>query len=376
MNPTETSPELRRLGRAGPNAGEMELLRAATLDADQAAAAWTRWIAEFDVDTAYHRSTDLLAAVSSNVPREALGDEADRLRGIRRRSWADNQFGFQVLGDAIDLLDAAGIESILAKGAALATSVYADAGTRAMHDCDIWVGPERLAEACELLFAAGWRRLDPVEGPFFHAVAVVAENGRSIDVHRHLVFPRFTSTPEMSWWDRAVPHEIAGRSTRRLSNADELLLTVLHGVLTNSSSASRWPIDVVVLARSADEIDGFWDAVVAAANELGVGSCVADALDMCRGELGADIAPDVIGALRAGPSDRGLAVHWALCRRGVTPEWRVRRYWHLARSQGRTPSIRGYVDGRFAAIRTRGLRSVLEGRVERVRQIITDRTRD
>lgn len=371
------SAELRRLGRAGPNSGEMELLRAATLPPELAAEAWRRWLVEHDINVAYHRSTDLLPAVSANLPADVLAGEADRLRGIRRRVWADNQFAFVALVDCAKILEAEGIESVVVKGAALSTTVYTEPGTRAMADVDLLIGSDNFVAACDALFAASWKRLDPVEGPFFHAVAVVDGLGRNVDVHKWVVFPRFSPVPERSWLERAVPHRIGGHELRRLVSSDELVLSVLHGMLTNSSSATRWPIDVVQLARMAPDAEpGFWDAVVASASEMRAGPIVGDALAMCRTELGADIDVEVVDQLAASPLDRGAAQHWALCRNGVTLEWRMRRYARLERSEGRKPTIRGYVQPRAQAIRTRGISAVLDGRVGRVKQIVADRTRN
>jgi hypothetical protein len=378
VTPTHaTSSEWRRLGRAGPTPGEMELLRAATLPVDAAGAAWHRWLAGNDIDLAHHRSTDLLPAVSANLPGHVIGNEADRLRGIRRRLWADNQLGLLTLAHAVELLRPHSIEPTVAKGAALVTTVYRDPGTRAMADVDLVVPPESFVPARLILEAAGWRQTDPVEGPFFHAVAMADEQGRSVDVHKWIVFPRFTSVPERSWRERSVPHTIGRSALLRLSSPDELVLTTLHGLLTNSSSSSRWPLDVVQLSRVAAADDpGFWDTVMASANELRVGAVVADALDMCRAELDAPVPGEVLSRLRSAPVDRGLAQHWWLCRRGITPEWRIRRYRRLERSEGRRPTVRGYVAPRFRAIRTRGLGTVMSVRMARVRQIVTDRTRD
>jgi hypothetical protein len=373
--PTGPSTAWRRLGRAGPNAGELELLRAATLDVDAASAAWRRWIAENVIDIAHHRSTDLLPAVAANLPSEVLGEEAERMRGIRRRMWAANQVGFGTLAAAIELLDAAGIDPVLAKGAALATTVYPEPGTRAMADVDLLIGPERVDDAVEVLIAAGWSRVDPVEGPFFHDVAVAEANGRSVDLHRWVVFPRFAPVPERSWLERAVPHEVLGRRIRRLLGSDELILSVLHGMLTNSDSASRWPIDVVKLARAVRGDDDFWPSVVSSSAELQVGPVVADGVAMCAAELGAPVPDGVLDALRDGPLDGALGRHWALCRRGVTPEWRIRRYVRLARSEGTRPTVRGYVVPRWQALHGRGITSVVGGRLERARAIIGDRTR-
>lgn len=354
----------------------MELLRAACLEPDSAAAAWRRWIATHTIDEADHRSAALLPAASANLTSEVLAGEADRLRGLRRRTWADNQFAFASLVDAAGVLVAHGFDPVVAKGASLATTVFPEPGTRAMADVDLLIGSHRFDEARDALFAAGWKRLDPVEGPFFHAVAVVDERGRGVDVHKWVAFPRFSPVPERMWLERAVPHTIGGFQLRRLTSSDELVLAVLHGLLTNSPSASRWPLDVVQLARIAGGVDeGFWDLVVASASELAAGPVVGDAVAMCRAELGADVPAEVLERLAASPLDRGLAQHWALCRRGITLEWRVRRYRRLERSEGGSPSVRGYVVPRARAIRTRGVKPVIMGRISRGKFIVIDRTR-
>lgn len=353
------------------------MLRAATLPLDAAAAAWRRWSVVHDVDVAHHRSTDVLPAVSANLPPDVLGAEADRLRGIRRRVWADNQLALLTLAEAAELLQRNGIVPVVAKGAALVGSVYRDPGTRAMADVDILVGDEPFENARDSLIAAGWRRIDPVEGPFFHAIGLANQQGKSVDVHRWVVFPRFTPVPERSWFERAVPHTVGRHDVRRLDSADELVLTTLHGPLTNSASASRWPLDVVQITRHAHEHDStFWDRVVASADELRVGPVVADALDFCRAELLAPVPVDSLDRLRRGPLDRGLAQHWALCRAGIIPEWRWRRYSRLERAAGRHPRLRGYARPRWQAIRTRGVGTVMKGRWARARTIVDVRTRD
>ena len=365
----------RRLGRAGPKPGELELLRAATLDLEGASAAWRRWISGNVIDVAHRRSTDLLPAVAANLPPEVLGSETDRLRGMRRRLWAGNELRFGALSSAVDLLEAIGIEPVLAKGAALATTVYPKPGTRVMADVDLVIGPELLDEAVGALLGSGWTRVDPVEGPFFHAVAVADPRGQGVDLHRWVMFPRFTPVPERSWLERAVPHEVGGQSLRRLAGSDELILAVLHGLLTNSDSASRWPIDVAKLVDASQGKDAFWLEVVASADELRVGPVAADGLAMCAEELGVPVPDNVLESLRAGPLDSGLRQHWALCRRGLTPEWRIRRYARMARFEDRQPTVLGYVGPRWRAIRTRGVGPIFGGRIERARQIVDDRIR-
>ena len=342
------SSALRRIGRSGPNADEMELLRAALLDVPEAAAAWRRWSAGHVVDDAYHRSVDLLPAVSANLPADVLGAEADRLRGLRRRAWADSQFRLEAVVGGAAVLEPLGIRPIVVKGAALSTTVYREAGIRPMADVDLLVGADRFDEAMSAFLAAGWDRPLVTDSPFDHAVAVVDAYGHPIDVHRWVVFPRFAAEPESAWVERAVPHCVRGCEVLRFRCSDELVLAVLHGLLTNSPSSVRWPLDVVQVARHGAEVEGvgtdaFWAEVVESASAMSVGPIVADALEMCRVEFGAPIPQPVVAELSSGRLDPGLAQHWALCRRGVTLEWRVRRYVKLERLAGRRPTVSGYV---------------------------------
>jgi hypothetical protein len=252
VGPSESS-AVRRIGRAGPNGNEMDLLRAATLDTDRAAAAWRRWISTHVVNDAYHRSTDLLPAVSANLSNEVLGHEADRLRGLRRRGWFNTQFRLEAMVDALALLEPLGVGPILAKGAALSTTVYAEPGLRPIADVDLVIGSDGFDDALAAFAAAGWRRPTATLSPYDHAVEVVDERGRSIDLHRWVLFPRFSLVPEDDWMERSVPYSVRGCDVSRFRCADELVLTVLHGLLVNSASSVRWPLDVVQLARDAPQ---------------------------------------------------------------------------------------------------------------------------
>lgn len=377
----QTSEALRRIGRAGPNAWEMDLLRAATLDADRAAAAWRRWSSSHTVDDASHRAVDLLPAVSAHLPPEVLGTEADRLRGLRRRIWAETQFRHAVLNGAVAVLAPLGIRPLLTKGAALSTTVYREPGIRPMFDVDIVVGPERFDEAMDAFGSAGWHRPARIDNPFDHAVELYDPQHRAIDVHRWVVFPRFAPAPETDWMERAVPHQVRGDEVTRFRCADEMVLAILHGLLVSGASSVRWPLDVVNAARSGPVVDGiepvrFWDEVVESASAIGTGPVVADALEMCRVELDAAVPADAVERLAAAELDRHIARHWALCRQGITIEWRYRRYRTLQQLRGRRATLRGYLGPRYAAMRAKGLRSAASDRVERVRRIIADKRRD
>lgn len=375
------SEALRRIGRAGPNAWEMELLRAATLDTDRAAAAWRQWSATHVVDDASHRAVDLLPAVHAHLPPSVLGAEAGRLRGLRRRIWAETQFRHAVLAGAVAVLAPLGIRPLVTKGAALSTTVYREPGIRPMSDVDIVVGPERFGEVMDAFASAGWHRPATIDNPFDHAVGLYDPQHRAIDVHRWVLFPRFAPAPETDWIERMVPHQVQGHQLSRFRCADEMVLTILHGLLVSGASSVRWPLDVVNAARSGPAVDGidpdrFWDDVVESASAIGTGPIVADALEMCRVELDAPVPVSAVERLGDAALDRHIARHWALCRRGITIEWRYHRYRTLQQLHGRRATVRGYLGPRYAAMRAKGLRSAASDRAERVRRIIADKRRD
>jgi len=372
------SPALRRIGRAGPNAGEMELLRAATLDVDRAVAAWRRWLADHPLDDAHYLSSDLLPAACANLPADARGPDAERLRGLRRRAWANTRYRMQAIDAAAAVLASMGITPLVVKGASLAVSVYPLSGVRPMADVDLVIGDDRFDEALGALVAAGWYRPRTLESPFDHAMEILDPEGRAVDMHRWVLFPRFAATPERGWFERSSPYPDV--PARRLRTSDEFVLAVLHGLLTASPSSVRWPLDVVYLARHGAaaeglEADAFWSEVVASADEIGAGPVVADAVEMCRVELGAEVALPVVSALAAGRSDPHLRQHWALSRRGVKLQWRMRRYARLCRADGRRPTVRGYLQPRVDAVRSKGLRTTLAVRLDRGREIVEMRRR-
>jgi hypothetical protein len=399
----------------------MELLRAATLGPVAAAAAWGRWIATHVVDEASDRSVGLLAAVGANVPDEALGDEAGRLRGLRRRSWTDTQVRLAGAAGALDVLREVGITPIVTGGAALVTATAAAPGTRPLGAIDLVLGDplgdtptdtpidectptderapggtpgppsisaravpvsgtdDALIDALAALGAAGWARVRPVDSPFDHIVDVVDPAGRRIRLHRWVLFPRLAAVPERARTQRAVSHEVAGRTVRRFRLADELVATVLSGLLNPPVALLRWPLAVIDLAHAGageSEADVFWREVVASATDLGAGPLLSDAFALCRIDLDAPISADVVDELAATRCDPELRRSWALRRRGVAPERRVMRYRRIAHEAGAAPTPWGYARARTAAVRATGLRPAIRARVERATTLVSERRRD
>ncbi len=363
---------LHRLGRAAPIDSELELLRAALCAPEQAAAAWHRWNAVYDIDTAPGRAYEILPAVSANLAPDVLGSDAARLRGLRRRTWAANQMSLLALAGALDVLNSAGIEVTVAKGANLLTTGSPEAGVRPMADVDILVGPEHFESSIDLLLAKGWvAKSEPPYWSLGHAACVVDPLQRQIDVHRWLMFPRFCRVEERAWCARSLPGLILDRQVQRLAAPDELVMSVVHGLLTESPSSARWPMDVAQLARSAAQDETtrrhFWEGVVTSATDIGVGPIVAAGLSGCVELFSLDVPAWTVAQLEADHLDPLVELQWWLRKLGRQALLRPRRYVDLERASGRRPTPYGYVLERGDALRRRGVRNVVTTRLGRLR---------
>ncbi|TDT15624.1 putative nucleotidyltransferase-like protein [Ilumatobacter fluminis] len=340
--------------RRGPltlSGRELDLIRAAVAPPAEAGAAWSRWAAEQPPAAADWRSQQLLAYVVERLGPDVVdAPTRDWVKLQRRRIWADNQLDLAALGSAIDLLADLVSEPIVIKGAAMIDTVYPP-GLRAMGDADLVVGPDAYEGAIERLLEAGWTAVDRVSDRHVsRAVALASPNGRSLDLHRWVLFPRSIRRPGVELIDRAVPDGPFG--ARRLDWADSIVLAALQGPDGGQASSLRWPIDVAVLARHAG--GDVWDRVEQGAESLGVGRPVGESLDWLRRETGVGPEAERCARMCRQPYDRWLAAEWAWRRRGGSTDAKLRTYRDISRALDRRPTPVGYAAARWAVFRESG----------------------
>lgn len=244
------------------------MLRAALLRDGRAGERWRAIRREIDLDTFWDgKALDFLPLVYRALADEGVDDpDLPRLRGVHRRTWYANQLRFRRLAPALDALEAAGIETLVLKGVALATRTYPDVGLRPMTDADVLVKPDRIEHVIAVLEDQGWcpqGRL-PKECVRGHAIDLRDPDGQGLDLHWHvsdwLAPAGRESTAEATLWARAVPLEVAGASTRCLDPADALLHVMLHGSNGGWRCAPQWVPDGVMIVGDGTGID--WEHLV------------------------------------------------------------------------------------------------------------------
>jgi hypothetical protein len=199
----------------------------------------------------------------------------------------------RICGEALSRLAAAGIPTIVLKGAALAETVYPDPVLRHCHGIDILIRPEHRVPAAGLFSSAGFTATEAADiGParFQH------RSGLPLALHSGLMARSHDSLPVAELWSRSCSQIIAGTSTGVLSPGDNLIHACLQPSLENRRSP-RWSCDAWFIIHGFPALDWtlLWDIVRRNHLELPLSGAVRYLAE----ELRAPFQADFLACLRA-----------------------------------------------------------------------------
>ncbi len=332
-----------------PSSRQLSLLRASLWKGEGARDAWAEWRRqEPDLDTVEPGSYRLLPLAYRNLSAELVGDpDAERLKDIYRRSWAANQFGMRAGRRAIDALQAAGLEVLALKGAALIGSAYDDPGARPMGDVDLAVRPERIGEAVRALREAGLTPSEPEAERRLavrHSLAFLDPEGQEVDLHRGMLW---RPGLDREFWDGSIEAGVVGARVRILNPADQLLHVCAHGAAWNPVHPVRWVADAFKVIEVAP-VGLDWNRLVSMAERGHLSLPLADALVYLAENLKAPVPGEARSALSRTPvTARERHAHEALAqapssRRSLTMLfWFWERYSAQAALDGKPATLRG-----------------------------------
>jgi hypothetical protein len=307
-----------------PTQSQELLLRAALLDGERAVAAWERWQAVEDVSQTDGDSLRMmplvcrnLLAITTDVPQLAT------LKSIYRHQWVANHQRLHRAGLGLRILERAGIQTMVLKGAALAHAYYRDVGVRVFLDVDVLVRAERAQEAGTALRAAAWSQSLPTDLetllPVTQGTMFTDAVDGAIDLHWHALW---SPAVEDDFWDAAEPVEIGGSPTLMQCAPDQLLHACVHGIWSDGYRI-RWVADAVTVLRAAPDLD--WDRVISRARARAITPPLHEALTYIRNVFDAPVPGPVLRSLETAP------------RRAA--EWRTHRAWMAPASRLRTARL-------------------------------------
>ncbi|MEM6326131.1 MAG: nucleotidyltransferase family protein, partial [Bacteroidota bacterium] len=249
------------------------------------------------------------------VDRGIEADHLDRLKGVYRRSWYDNTMLLRGAVPALNALHAAGIETLLLKGSAVAAWLYDDLGLRPLLDVDVAVRAEHALDAAACLAEAGWHpssekeRVTEAQVEKKHGSELVHANGHRLDLHWRVLEEARGREVEDDLWTASVATELMGAPARMLSPSDQLAFSCVHGVRTRGLVTHlRWVPDAVrLIAHGPIE----WDRVVRWGQDLRMAPFLSAALGFLHRETEAEIPASALAALADAPfADRFLYDQW------------------------------------------------------------------
>jgi hypothetical protein len=182
--------------------------------------------------------------------------------------------------EVLRAFEAAGIESVVLKGAPLVRWLYEPGEGRSYADCDLLVPPDQFDAASRVLAELAFEaELDEEEMPDWwreHGVEWRRVSDRTaVDLHRTLAGAR--ADPEHVWHvlsQRTQPTELAGCPARSLDTAGLVLQLALHAAQHGGLTRHVQELELA-LQRAPVET---WGEAAALARELGAGAAFAEGL--------------------------------------------------------------------------------------------------
>lgn len=266
---TEAS-RLHITGRYWPTDQQELLLRAALLEESEAIQAWHGIRDRLDLDHVDIGSRRLLPLLAANLRRHGVDDsDLGGCLQLYSETRSQNHALFDAVAAVVRMLTAAGIETMVLKGWALAELYYKDIGLRPMSDVDLLVRRTDARRASLILQQLGWSPEDDVTPSFArtrHGVTFKNRPGQQCDLHWWIFEEYCPASLDEDVWASSIAVDLQSASTRVPAPADQFLHVCIHGAKWARTPGIRWIADAVLMLR-AGQID--WHRLISQAERRG-----------------------------------------------------------------------------------------------------------
>ncbi len=320
------------------------LLRAALRDGTEARESWRRWCGlTGDVKAAMADDSlpvkRLLTVLFASL-RRAGADLDPSLVPYLRLAYAREQMRtatyLRILEEVMVALERDAVPAIALRGAALATSLYAEPALRHCHDIDLLIRPEHLERAVSALEWAGLTRSDAEPDSDATGIKLSHSSGLPVELHQRLFDSSFYALPESEAWAHTRTQRAAGISMTVLSPEDMLLHICGHASCSRSRRSLRWVCDAWHVIQHHPGLD--WERFAAAAERSRLALPLSVMLRYLADDIGASIPAGGVERLqelaqRAPAIERDVALRaackdsvqdWAALLRLVPGGWLVK----------------------------------------------------
>jgi len=295
-----------------PSPAHELLLDACLAEGDAASAAWRGWRATVDLDRVDRSAQRLLPLLYHNLSRHGVaGTDADvgRYRGVHRLAWYENRTASARAAAVVAAFAAAGIPTLVLKGAAFAHLHYPAGGVRPMGDADVLVPAASAPAAIRLLLERGLRphpdrteaHLLAYDLPKRHGWEFRDADGRGIDLHWRLLAVSAEAALDAPFWSGARPLRIHNVDTLTLSDAHHLVHVCVHALCPGPVDSCHWVADAAMILRRAAPGAFDWAEVLTTARRHRLEAFLAPVLRYLADRFALPVPPGLVAALAAEP---------------------------------------------------------------------------
>lgn len=262
---------------------------------------------------AAHRLAGTAIRVLRGFPTDISGESLTQLRNASFRSTCTTTGSRTASVEAIALLTAANVPSVILKGPGIAEH-YPHPAERPYCDLDVFVRKEDFKSAMAILAAAGYSEGIASRQPWpalqwatREAVNLRSPSGGSIDLH-HTIPPWLWGRPVRfaDVYRRSLAKTFSGLDVRVASPEDNLVIACLHVVSDHNNPGATLIIwrDIAMLGASVDH--GLFVDIV---GDLGLGGWVSWVFaNMPHGTLAVDLVRDITSLNQQIPHCRRLSM--------------------------------------------------------------------
>ena len=314
------------------------LLEACLRDDGRAVEAFGKWRRFADPDRMEGRELRLTPLLHANMRRLGLSDQKLAwIGGQAKHIWLSGALRRRKLLPVLDMLESAGVDFVLIKGAALIARFPKAVGNRPMADFDLLVRRTSARAAMGLLNASGWN--GPV-GAAFSDADLERYNGynfwnsseTSIDLHWRPTALIATGRHAEGVRERAVAASLESRPVLVASATDHLFILLCHAFHDDLERRIEWIADLDLLFRLVPAEEWDWRLFHRLAHEHQLDHWMRRALATTQAITGRPPPPGAFKFLGAAPTWRGLLQNREIGLRGLPASSSFDR---IARANGR-----------------------------------------
>lgn len=221
---------------------------------------------------------------------------------------------------AFRTLAAAGIETVVLKGMALAHTVYPAPHLRPKSDVDLWIQPDDLPLALDHLAKSGFQPRDalPLEQlPHWDEGEItMSAGGCRVELQfpllRGLWARSCAKIDHTALWQRSVPVTIEGQSVRVLSTADALIHVAFHQAINHQFTYPCWVRSLLDIHLLVERGNPDWVVLIETAKGCRLQTITWTVLHLAHTLLQTPIPAEVLAALAPSAARQRLIARLAL----------------------------------------------------------------